>query len=438
MVEIYRNLLVIVCLGLLGWGLIRIERIYQYPFFMGVIFISFLVPQAFALVDNPGKLDQESLERVLLMSSLCAASCWVGYQGKPNLKWLTKLQVDYDEKRLFQSAIFLTCIGYFCDFLIQTDTVTKSVATAGGGWTGPSTIYIFFGQVIYIAFSIFLLEMLKKPSIQNIIFTLLAGWIPLQTVLAGRRQPTMTFAIIIGLSFWLIRRYVPPRWLIILAIFLVTILIPAIGAMREGLWDALFSGQWQTILSTTEKAINSQQKGSILELRNAAFLIAATVHLNLYGFGAGWWDALIQILVPGQILGFGFKQSLQFNLLSNSNNSILVNPYSGILYDLYGYSWHPGTTPTGIGDSFAEFGYLGCLAFALIGYFFKNIWISACYYKSLFSSLLYISLISSAMVGLTHGIGRFLQEFIFRFGVIILLVFYSKNRQNKSSLSLIG
>lgn len=435
MAEIYRNLLVIICLGLLGWGLIRIERIYQYPFFMGVIFFSFLVPQAFALVDNPGKLDQESLERVLLMSCLCAASCWFGYQGKPNLKWLTKLQVDYDERKLFQAAIFLTCIGYFCDFLIRTDTVSKSLGASGGALTGPSTIYIFFGQVIYIAFSIFLLEMLKKPSIQNIIFTLLAGWIPLQTVLAGRRQPTMTFAIIVGLCFWLIRRYVPPRWLIILAIFLVTILLPALGAMRGGLWDALFSGQWQTILSTTEKAINAQQQGSILELRNAAFLIAATVHLNLYGFGAGWWDALIQILIPGQILGFGVKQSIQFNLLSNPNNPTLGN---SILYDLYGYAWHPGTTATGIGDSFVEFGYLGCLSFALIGYFFNNLWVSAYYYKSLFSSLLYISLISSAMVALTHGIGRFLQEFIFNFSVIILVIFYSKNRQNKSSSFVIG
>jgi hypothetical protein len=432
MAEIYRNLLVIVCLGLLGWGLIRIERIYQYPFFMGVIFISFLVPQAFALVDNPGKLDQESLERVLLMSSLCAAACWIGYQGKPNTKWLTKFHIDYDEKKLFQSAIFLTCIGYLCNFLIRTDTSSKSLGGSGGALTGPSTIYIFFGQVIYIAFSIFLLEMLKKPSIQNIIFTLLTGWIPLQTVLAGRRQPTMTFVIIVGLCFWLIRRYVPPRWLIILAIFLVTILLPALGAMRGGLWDALFSGQWQTILSTTEKAINSQQKGSILELRNAAFLIAATAHLNLYGLGAGWWDALIQILIPGQILGFGVKQSLQFSLLSDYGSYAS----NSIVYNLYGYSWPSGTTFTGVGDSFVEFGYLGCLIFALIAYFFKNIWISAYYYKSIFSSLLYIGLISPAMVGLTHGIGRFLQEFIFQVGVISLVVFYSRNRQNKPSLSV--
>jgi hypothetical protein len=429
MPEIYRNLLVIICLGLLAWGLIRIERIYQYPFFMGAIFLSFLIPQAFALVNNPGKLDQQSLERVLLISSLCAASCWIGYQAKPNLKWLTIFQVDVDKNKLSQSAIFLMLVGYFFNFLLRNDSTSTMVG--GGALTGASTIYIYFGQVIYIAFSIFLVEILRKPSIQNIIFTLLAGWIPLQSVLAGRRQPTMTFVIIVGLSFWLIRRYIPPRWLIILAIFLMTILIPAIGAMRGGLWDALFSGQLQTILSTTEKAINAQQKGDILELRNAAFLINATIHLNLYGLGAGWWDAIIQILIPGQIFGFGFKQSLQFNLLSNPNNPTLAN---STLFALYGYSWNPGTTATGIGDSFVEFGYLGCLSFALIGYVFKNLWISAYYQKSLFSSLIYIGLISSAMVGLTHGIGRFLQEAIFQIGVISLVIYYAKEDPKSVSI----
>ncbi len=420
MAEIYRNLLVIICLGLLCWGFIRIERIYQYPFFMGAIFLSFLVPQAFALVENPGKLDQESLERVLLMSSLCAAACWVGYQGKPNLKWLTKFQIDVDTKKIFRAAIVLMVISYVFYFArANSDTEI----TSGGAMTGVGTIYTFLGKTIYVSFSIFLLEMLKKPSIKNIIFTLCTAWIPIQRILVGRRQTTMVLVIMVGISFWLIRRYTPPRWLVIGSIFLMMILIPTIGKMRGSFWNALSSGQWQEILSTSQKELNTQQKGAILELRNAAFLIDATVRLNLYGLGAGWWDAIIQTLIPGQLLGFNFKQSLQFNLLSNPNNPTLAN---STLYDLYGYSWHPGTTQTGIADSFMEFGYFGCIAFALIAYFFKNLWISACYHKSLMSSLLYMGLISSAMVGLTHGIGRFLQETVFQAGVISLVIYYAK------------
>ena len=422
MAEVYLNLLVIVCLGLLGWGLIRIERIYQYPFFMGAIFTSFLLPQAFALVDNPGLLDQKSLERVLLMSSLCAVACWVGYQGKPNLKLLAKLQVDVDTNKLFRGAIFLLFMGYFFNFLL--DNTTAQVAE-NGGWTGPATIFLFFSQTAYISFSIFLLETLKKPSIQNMIFTLLGGWIPLQTVLAGRRQPTMTFVIIIGLSFFLIRRQIPPKWLVVVAIFLMIILIPVLGEMRESLWENLFSGKWQTILSTTQETLNTQQNGDILELRNAAFLIDATIRLNLYGLGAGWWDvAIVSQFFPGQLLGFDFKQSLLFNLI---NNKTLLN--------LYGYAPHIGTTPTGIGDSFVEFGYLGCLAFALIGYFFKNLWISVYYQKSFLSTLLYVALMSPAMVSLTHGIGTFLQTSIFQICVTSCVIYYAKKERKPLSIN---
>lgn len=413
MAEIYRNLLVLICLGLIGWGLIRIERIYQYPFFMGAIFLSFLVPQAFALVDNSGSLEQFSLERVLLISSLCAIACWIGYQPKPNLKFLNFLNVEVDKNKLFRVSIFLMLIGYLFYFLFKSSDYEKG---ANGGLTGSSTIFLFFSQVIYIAFSIFLLEVLKKPSTQNIILTLLAAWIPIQRVLMGRRQPTMVLIIMIGLSLWLIRRYLPPRWLIVTTLFLMFILIPVLGSLRGSFWQQLFNGNWQAILSTTETALEIQKQGDILELRNAAFLIEATIDLDLYGLGAGWWDAVMQ-LVPGQLLGFGFKQSLQFNLITNET-----------LYDLYGYAPFIGTTPTGVGDSFVEFGYLGSLSFALIAYFFKHLWISACYQKSLLSALLYMGLIGAAMISLTHGIGRFCQEAVFQIGVIGMTIFYARKQ----------
>lgn len=423
MVLLYRDLFVIICIGLLIWGFIRIERIYQYPFFMGSLFVSVILPQAFTLVEHPGQASQTALERVLLMSCLCAAACWVGYQGKPNLEWLVKLKVDVDENKLFQAGIFLMLIGYYFNFRLANITIQR--AEYNDNWTGPATIYLFFSQVIYIAFSIFILEALKRPSIKNIIFTLLAGWIPLQAVLYGRRQATLTFIIIIGLAFLLIRRYIPPKWFIIVSLFLMTVLIPTLGLLRGRFWEYLFSGQWQDILSALTRVADDQQQGDILELRNAAFFMDTAVKLNLYGLGAGWWDSIIFQYVPGQIVGFGFKQSLQFNLITDKT-----------LLDLYGYSVHIGTTITGVGDSFKEFGYLGCLIFALIGYSFKYLWLSAYYQKSYFSYLLYMGLVSPAMVSLTHGVGRFWQETIFQVGVISLVIYYAKTKPKHNLLSV--
>jgi hypothetical protein len=79
-----------------------------------------------------------------------------------------------------------------------------------------------------------------------------------------------------------------------------------------------------------------------------------------------------------------------------------------------------------MGDTYNQFGYLGCLVFAVIGCIFKTLWTSLVYRQSIVSSLLYIGLMGPAMVGITHGIGRFLQEFIFQVLVMYLIVRFSR------------
>jgi hypothetical protein len=416
MAEIYRNLLVLICLGLLGWGVIRIERIYQYPFFMGSLFLSFILPQAFSLISNPGAaITPEILERVLFVSCLCAAACWIGYEIKPNPKWLAKLNIVLDERKLFRAGIALMLQGYLFNILLAR-TIAASDGVLESGTS--ATIFIFFGNVIYIAFAIFLLQTLKRPKAINLICTALSGYIPLQTVLIGRRQPTMTFIIFIGISLWLVNHYIPPRWAIITSIVMITFLIPLFAEIRGEFWNLVFSGKWKEILSASQRAFEGQQEGGILELRNAALLMDVTEKTGLYGYGSGWWDSIVFQYVPGQIVGYEFKKSLQFNLVTPE-----------LLKKLYGYETPGGTTPTGIGDSFTEFGYLGCIIFAVIGYFFKHLWISAVYQKSTFSRILYMGLVSPAMVGITHGIARFWQEAIFQVSFACLIAYYARSKQ---------
>jgi hypothetical protein len=419
MPELYRDLLTVICVGLLIWGVIRVERIYQYPFFMGIMFISFILPQVFSLCDKPGRITVEALERVLLVSCFCATCCWLGYQLKPNLKWISKLNIVLDERKLFRSGVALMIQGWFFNFLLSRTTIQTS--SVNGNWTGPATIYLFLSQVINIAFAIFFLQTLKRPSILGIICTVVSGLPILSIVLGGRRQVTMTFLIIIGLSLFLVRRYIPPRWIIVAGLLSITFLIPLFGELRGGFWNLVFSGNWQDLLSSAQRAFNSQQKGDILELRNAALLIDAVIQTDTYGFGTGWWDAIIFQYVPGQIVGYGLKESLQFKVLDFD-----------VLSTLYGYHIPLGTTLTGIGDSFMEFGYFGCLCFFILGYIFKNLWISSFYLKSTISRLLYMGLVSPAMLALTHGIGRFFQEAIFQVFFVSLVAYYCQVKSKPS------
>ncbi|MBF2066450.1 MAG: hypothetical protein IGS39_18820 [Calothrix sp. C42_A2020_038] len=424
MSEFYRDLLTVLCIGLLAWGVIRVERIYQYPFFMGSIFVSFILPQVFSLFNKPGPVTNDALEKLLLMSCLCAVACWIGYEMKPNKKWISKLNIVIDERKLFQAGIALMAQGWFFNFLISRTDIQTSATN--GNWTGPATIYLFFSQVINIAFAIFFLQTLKRPSITNIIFTIISSLPILSIVFVGRRQVTMTLIIIIGLSLYLVRRYIPPRWIVIAALLSITFLIPLFGELRGGFWNLVFSGDWQELISLAQKAFNSQQKGDILELRNAALLIDAVSQTNKYGLGTGWWDAIIFQYVPGQIVGYDLKESLQFKVLNFD-----------LLSSLYEYQIPTGTTITGVGDSFIEFGYLGSFCFFIIGYMFKNLWISSFYMKSTISRLLYMGLVSSAMLALTHGVGRFFQEAIFQIFFVSLVAYYAQVKYKPYSSQLI-
>ena len=414
MVELYLYLFISACLGLIFWGLIRLERAYQYPFFMGSMFIAFIVPQAFVLLKNPDPATPEALERLFLMAFLCAFMCWFGYQFSPNKMWLDKLNVAVNDKKLFNAGVFLLVIGLISRYSIGLVTIERSGHS--NGLTGSATILWFFGRLLYIAFGIFLMELLKRPNIQNFIFTGLAAYFPLlSTIHSGRRQPTMTFLLIIGLCFWFIRKTIPPRWFFVSAIAAIIFLIPLFGANRSIVKDTI-NQDWESIEITAEKATENLQAQNFLELKNAAILMDAASKTGMYGYGTAYWDAAIFQFFPGQIFGHGLKNTLQLKL-----------GLSHYKY-LFGYRIVPGSTNTGIGDAFAEFDYFGCLIFAFIGYLYKHLWISANYYNSTLSKLLYIGLGSPAMVTITHGTQRFVQEALFQLIFVGFIVIYAKRK----------
>jgi hypothetical protein len=415
--NLYLDIFILICLGLLGWGVTRSERAYQFPFIMGFIFVSFLVPQTFAILQDQSSLPSGALDRVFLYSCMCAAACWIGYQIQPRIKWVKALTFSIDSNRLQNAGILLGLMGYLFYFLIRNTTIQT---TDAGTWTGVATIYYFLFQVIYIAFAIFLMQLLRKSNFINFIGTIITSIPLIETVIAGRRQPTMTVAIIIGLSFYIVKRTIPPRWFFILFIIGTLFLIPVVGALRGDFWITLFSGNWETLIEAILKSFSNLMSGEILELRNATLFMDAADRTNEFGLGKGYWDVLVFQYIPGQILGAGFKNSLQFNEQNFD------------LETLYGYAIHTGTTLTGIGDSYLEFSYFGCLVFASISYLFKHLWIAGVYYKSIPCQLLYVGSISPAMVGLTHGTGRFLQEFIFQLIFATLIAFFCQKEQEKT------
>ncbi|WP_198161435.1 hypothetical protein [Picosynechococcus sp. PCC 8807] len=381
---------------------------------MGGIFLSFLVPQAIALTNNPSFVSPQAVDRILIHSCLCVAMCWLGYLFKPKLKWLAKINVPMDIRRLTQAAWVLVLFGRVCSFLLGQITIQT---TGAGTWTGPATILLFFSQTSLIGAAILLIVALGdryRPWV-NLLGVGIALWPTLFSVIEyGRRQPTATVLIIIGLGLYFTRNITPPRWLVLGLVILSASLIPLIGQLRGGFWDALFTGN--LAINDLRLAFNNLLEGQTLELRNAALIAEAASRTNQYGYGTGFWNSIVFQYVPGQLVGYDVKEFLYINLTNFS------------LTDLFGYDTPTGTTLTGVGDSFREFSYFGCFIFALIAYWFKNLWVAAVSFRSIYSQILYIGLVSPALVGLTHGIGRFLQEAIFQVILITLVSRYARQK----------
>lgn len=201
MADTYLFLFITICVAIVGWSIIRLERIYQFPFFMASVFLSFILPQAIAIVENPGiGVTNTAVERMLIYTSLCAAMCWIGYQFSPNQKWLNRLNVDIDEDKLFKAGIVLLIIGQACNFALSKVTIQ---ATSAGTWTGPATILGFFTGVLNIALPLFLIRTFKNPSFLNIFLTTLSALPAVQAIIFhGRRQATVAFFNHGGLMFF--------------------------------------------------------------------------------------------------------------------------------------------------------------------------------------------------------------------------------------------
>ena len=384
---------------------------------MAAIFFAFALPQFYALVFLDNTLSQDALTRMLEMSFLCLLMCHLGYKIGAKSEPLNFVNIHRDHKKLRIIAFFYFALGIFCHCMLK---VTDIQTNEYGQWTGIATVYAFFSQALFVCISVYLNEILKPKGWQSLPKTgilLIISYVTIlmTEVLSGRRENTAMIIILLATALFFQRKRMVSRAAVALALVLFPFVIPLFGMFRKkGLWWMLFSGTIR--IPELMNALGTVTHGTVLELRNAALLMDASISQNTFGLGRGVWDALVFQFIPSQWLGKAFKSALMFNATSFD------------LVSLYGYSYPVGSTPTGVGDSFCEFGYFGCLWFALMAYFGRKLWISAVFQNHL-ARIFYPLFVTCSLICLTHGINRFAAEmgtYIFFFAI---LVFFSRDRR---------
>ncbi len=408
-----QQLYIVLIVSFLGWVLLKAlrspERLYEYPYFMAATFVIFIGPQIVSLIRFPGSATPTSIESLLLMTLLCAIASVYSNRPIPGLVFSSSYSLR--DARLKQIGVFYLCMSWFFLTLFSR---TFASSHSEGLLSGTATIYLFFSNVIYIAIAILLRNALRTHSISSWILFAFTMVPPIQAaVFGGRRESTAHALIAIGLTLYFEKRWVPPRVIAIFSLAFAMVAIPATGTYRAIASD----GDWENLskLNLVANFENYLSRESILELRNAALVIEATEQTGNFAFGVGYWDEIVWRFVPAQLVGRDFKNFLMIERDTGSLASQLL---------AVGYTIPPGSTLSGIGDSFVQFGYLGALFFFALGRFFRSLW-DKCKQGNLVAKLLYIGVFTSAMRSVTHQTVDFLPALIYQIMFITIAFFYA-------------
>lgn len=401
MSEALLGVFVALCSAALVSLVVSPRRVFEFPWAISAVFAAFLGPQLLALGNYPWRLPPGSFNPLIVMTILCLLGCWAGYAVPPSRNLARALQVPLDDRKLFLGSLFLMSVGTVCTFLADD----AGSAGAGnrdeyGNMTGAATLYNFFSLLQYPGFSIAFTCALRRPTVVTIGAAVYGLWIPLvAAVYFGRREPTVMTGLTIMLTLYFQRGVIPPRLLVVGAIVGAGIFIPITGAYRMHAQEKGIGAFDQ--FDAVEMFMTGFSNGQAPEASMAANIIHVTDESEEYALGFGYWNTLVFRFVPAQLIGRETKEGL-----------MLPAPHVD-LRRFHSRAIPPGSTTTGIGDSFLEFGYLGCLVFAAIGVVLRNLWVTATEFKCLPVQILYVPILTTSLRALTHKTHEFLPGVIY-------------------------
>lgn len=382
------------CFGSMALILHKPTRLFQFPYFMSLSFTAWILPQLYGLVLHDS-YPEEMVEDVALMSLLCLSGCFWGYwlSTRRSKVWRTS-RFEVDPARLAAAALVLTIIGIVANILI----LSVPEAEREGAWTGTLTKYAFFSKLALVGYTIGVYCYLRWRNRLALMATLMAAAFPLYAVIFyGRREPAAHIFFVTLFAIYLVRGIHPPRWMVAMGLAVALLLIPNIGEYRSKVLLSKMS-PWEAIRSFEIRDLWAQRlegrSGS--EVTNAMHIIAATKEGGSYQWGKGYWNQLVHAYIPRQYLGEDFKYGLMLD------GADVQQDFDNEVWESFGYRRSFGSTMTGVGDSYRQFGLAGCLVFFFLGVLFRHLEWGAIRHARPEAGLFFMVLSISAMKAVTH------------------------------------
>jgi hypothetical protein len=408
------------CGLLLAWGLRRPGRLYQFPFLAGATFATFALPQVYVLAGE-ADLPPGGLDRLLCMTIFCAGMCYAGYVAFP--RPVNVLDWDFDVNRLLLAAAALSAAGAFFFYLIRQ---LPEEMTGSSQWSGLPVAYAFFARLGAYGFALAVLVYFRtgrKATLPVILFDCLVYFD--RIVVLARRGEAVEFALCLLLGWWFGRRRLVPRWVMLTAVLFGLLPLYAIGAYRNAVYQGKPYGatleeaiDWRRVAEIDfADAVRDTLANESHEMRNALYHLNAKARTGDFDLGLSFWNQLVFAYVPAQVFGADFKASLMADLQGGDRS------------DPFAYEDPPGSTFTGMSDTFEAFSYLGCLVFFLIGLVLRQSYEGGMRGR-LAPQLIYVLTLTSALHSITHHSMWFFLRWVHLALFLLPVLWWAKTSSN--------
>lgn len=403
--------------------MVKPERLYHAPTLLSFTYLFFIVPQAVAteyLELTSSTIDDTAYQITLFYAVLCIGCSWIGWHSRPYRKllvWLERTSYTTSFKKFFYAISALALVANLAGFQLNRISKAGLVESVGGQMTGTSTKLFFVAKLIYIPYPYFIKRLVEKRTLLRFFLLSASIFSEVRTaIIHGRR------GLLASLSFpWLLilyfqKRWTLPRYAIPLIVIAPLILVPALAILRFNFWRMLFSGQMSVSLMASY--VRSYFLDNYpYDLLNAVNVISLSLKDGYFGFGSGFWNDIVFSFIPGQIIGDGFKESLYINI---SPLSYLRTRELSAYFDV-----KLGTTVTGLGSTFVEFGFFGALCFYFQARVMRTLWESSLRNIDI-SQIIYCFTTFSIFLSVTHNFSVFITSMIIVCIILLTLIRFSR------------
>ena len=341
---------------LLLWGMLAPARIYQLPFLVGVMAMSFLLPQLPGLMDDRF-LPPGAYERMVAFTILCLAAAWLGWSSTK--KPVGFLRWTFAERRVLIVSAALSVIGAYFYFKLSR---LPGDHVFGVQMSGVTVIYLFVARLMTYGLALGVICLARRTSLLALAIVAfdLVFYLD-RIVVTGKRAEAIELVAIFAVAFWFHRGWLAPRMVALAGVLLGTFLMNSMGDYRA-ITRANSGPIWQEITQIDVSAnFQATLKEGGLEVRNAILRIDHAASSLEFDYGKFHWNRLVFNYVPSQLVGETIKHSLMLRVPP------MARDYNAMV----------GTTETGMADAFQSFWYFGALKFFLISYLLARLWASA-------------------------------------------------------------